>query len=584
MKKDVIFLIIDSLCEKNIGVGFSGKSTTPFLDSITEECFTCDKVYSQGPYTEAGTKALLCGEDTLSNGGYLLRYANANSFITNEFFDNGYETFCYMYPSALLSEETIKKTNHMIYTSGFEFMVIWKQKMSFYLQRYKNGVLDDIDIEKCVEVMRLVFFAWDKFLNPENKEEAYRLIRDCMEDYNLKKNRELLRKQIKDFEEDPCKYIVTLFEYEQKHPLFLIETVEMSKMIRNSIIENAFNCVPNIERKYKKTQLSRNIKNNRYSILKQCGDICKFIKSGNKYDLGKTFNYYKLLLESRNMTICKKQNHYKLLRSTKTILDDLANVMTVETSKPKFVFVHTEDTHYFSTFFSYDSSNSEVISSELRDAEEYIDNVGENYKGNLMYDLSIRYVDKQLKVFFEKLKRTNKLEMLTMCITADHGYSYNRYPLRKRLVNNFFEENYSIPLWIYDKCGKHEKYPYYMLSKDLLATLYDWCGLQISSSVTGQSVLGGGKIRDYIITEYMGPGCPDLRNREVWMSARNAKRMVAIKASLNKENLEMSDVVEVYNLTSDPLEERALKELDDESKMLFEVLDVRWNRIKEENR
>lgn len=583
MKKDVLFIILDSVCQKNIGVGYSGVTTTPFLDSLKDKCLVCEKAYSQGPYTEAGTKALLCGEDTLSSGGYLLRYANARSFITDEFYNNGYETYCYMYPSALLSLETMKKTDHMIYTSGFEFKAVWKQKLAFYLQRFKQGVLDESDMNKCIQVMELVFFAWNAFFNPKDKEEAYRLIIDCLEGYDLKKNRDLLEKEHVKFCKDKVRYITELFKEEGKHSLFLIEDVDMRKMIHNDIIKEAVGAVKGLERTYKRIQKQCNRKNNGYTLINQCKDILKFIKSKRKYDVGKIYNYYKLLEEANAIKKCKNENDYKVVRSTRTIFEDVAKVMSWKTDRPKFVFIHTEDTHYFSTFFSYDSIDKECIVSEFFDANDYMSLVKESYRGNLMYDLSIRYVDKQLSRLFNRIQNEKSEDNLVMCVTADHGYSYNRYPLRERLVNNFYEENYQIPFYLYagkEVCGE---YPYFMLSKDILATLYECCAMKVSESVTGYSVLSGEKNRDYILTEYMGPGCPDLRHREVWISARNELRMVAVQVKLSESQLTYANIVEAYNLVEDPLEQSKLKEYDEECKELFYKIEHRWRELKEEN-
>ena len=202
MSKDVLFIIFDSLCQKNIGINYSGVSTTPFIDALARKSYVCINVYSQGPYTEAGTKALLCGEDTLSSGGYLLRYANSSSFITDEFFDNNYETYCYMYPSALLSKTTLSKTNHMIYTSGFEFNTLWRQKLSFYADLFDKGELFEKDYKKCIDIMNVVFCSWNAFLNPRDEKEAYRLIANYVEGYDFSKNRELLRKEISLFQKN----------------------------------------------------------------------------------------------------------------------------------------------------------------------------------------------------------------------------------------------------------------------------------------------------------------------------------------------------------------------------------------------
>lgn len=583
MAKDVVFLIIDSLCQHNVGTGFSGETVTPFLDSIRNECIVCSKAYSQGPYTEAGTKSLLCGEDTLSSGGYLLRYANSPTFITDEFYDNGYETFCYMYPTALLSTDTLAKTDHMIYTSGFDFPVIWKQKLSYYAQKRKQQVLDEYDVQQCVKIMELSLASWTAFLNPENPEEAYRIIQGCVNSYDLEKNRKLLALQVDLFRQNKERYVNNLLKEGAQHKLFRIDGFEASSIIHKESVNAAFAVANTLESKFEKKQIKYNRKNNKYPWKNQLRDLCEFARTGNKYSIGKMYNYYSLLRESKDMRICRTQNDYKCICSAKTTMDDARNVLSTHTEKPKFIFIHVEDTHYFSTFFTYDSGDVDQISQELFDAENYIDGVSSLYRGNLMYDLSIRYVDKQVENLFKTIKKNGNMDKTLVCITADHGYSYNRFPLRDRLVNNFHEENYHIPVYIYAGKEYKQDYCHFMLGKDIVATIYDLCNFDLPGGVTGQSILSAENKRDYVIIEYMGPGCPDMRNREAWICARNDKRMVAVKAELSLHSLGTQKIVEAYNLEADPLEETPMNDLDAECIKLFNYIAERWQILKSEN-
>lgn len=585
MYKNVVFIIVDSLCQDNIGVGYSGESTTPFLDSIEDRSICASNVYSQGPYTEAGTKSLLCGEDTLSSGGYLLRYANADSFITDVFKENGYETYCYMYPNALLSPKSLECTDHMLYTSGFDFDVIWKQKLVYYLERYKLNILDNDDITDCIKVIELTLASWESFFSPINREESHSLLSNYLEDYNLLDNKTKLFEQINEFRQDKKSYVLKLFQQEEKHALFNIASLDMSQMICNKAIKGAFLKNKPFVKLYKKKQLFSNVFNNRYPIVKQLRDLLGFVINRNKTELMKTYNYYSLLRESNDIDFCIKTNKYKVVRSARTIFEDLNKKIIERTDNKRFFFVHIEDTHYFSTFFSYDSNDISLIEAEINDAHDYLRRVGKNYRGNLFYDFSIRYVDKLIGNMYSMLDKMGLLQDTLICVTADHGYSFNRYPIRDSVVNNLHGENYHIPFYMINakKCFRYDEF---MLGKDIVATIYDECGFKIPSSVSGVSVLDKIKKRDHVIIEYMGPGCPDLRNRKAWFSARSKTRVVSVKACVFSLNISENDIVEVYNLEKDLFEENNLvdKVLDDEAKRLFLLICNRISEIRNEYR
>ena len=58
-------------------------------------------------------------------------------------------------------------------------------------------------------------------------------------------------------------------------------------------------------------------------------------------------------------------------------------------------------------------------------------------------------------------------------------------------------------------------------------------------------------VKDYVLTEYMGPGCPDMTARRMWLSIRDDKYIVAYKVGIY-EPFEDGELAEVYNLMKDP--------------------------------
>ena len=93
MKKNVIFLVIDSLIYDKIGNKKYGDSPSPFLDSLKRKSLWCTNMYSQGPYTEAGNKALVSGDNSLNRGGYMHNLNDCVKIYIEAFKDAGYETY-----------------------------------------------------------------------------------------------------------------------------------------------------------------------------------------------------------------------------------------------------------------------------------------------------------------------------------------------------------------------------------------------------------------------------------------------------------------------------------------------------------
>ena len=203
--------------------------------------------------------------------------------------------------------------------------------------------------------------------------------------------------------------------------------------------------------------------------------------------------------------------------------------------------------------------------------------------GLILGIISIHFFFPHFLCHLTRIIMHNNYKDTLVCVTADHGYSFNRYPLRDSVVNNLHGENYHIPFYLINSTRKF-RYDKLMLGKDIVATLYDECGFDVPDGVTGISIIDDTNQRDSVIIEYMGPGCPDIRNRKAWFSARSKTRVVSVKANVCTGNITQNDIVEVYNLIEDPLEENNVaKELfDEECDRLFMQIVDRANEIRSE--
>ena len=96
--KNVVFITIDSFLFSKIGTTRYGSSPTPFLDKLIPQSVFAKNLYSQGPYTEAGNKALLTGSDSLMHGGYMHNLNESNDIYLDVFKGNGYYTIEFLIP------------------------------------------------------------------------------------------------------------------------------------------------------------------------------------------------------------------------------------------------------------------------------------------------------------------------------------------------------------------------------------------------------------------------------------------------------------------------------------------------------
>ena len=134
------------------------------------------------------------------------------------------------------------------------------------------------------------------------------------------------------------------------------------------------------------------------------------------------------------------------------------------------------------------------------------------------------------------LEKRGLLDNTNIVLVSDHGTSYSFDPVRTRVVNTFHKENYNIPLLVWGKNISRDMAGIYedvYCSDDVLPTLCDILDIEKPSAFTGKSILKNESAREYVITEYMGPGVPDMLNREAWLSCRTKNYVIAYKHKLD---------------------------------------------------
>ena len=191
------------------------------------------------------------------------------------------------------------------------------------------------------------------------------------------------------------------------------------------------------------------------------------------------------------------------------------------------------------------------------------------------------YTDYTIKKFCDSLKELGLWDNTSLLFISDHGSSYTFDPIHNRRVNCFDEECYHIPMLIRHPGMKPVEINTYQYSKDVFPTFADVLGIPQSEFFRGRSMLKEIEPRPYIVTEYMGPGCPDISSRRIWFSGRDQNYIVAYKVGIY-EDFNDGDLAEVYDLGKDPNGYYNINDKIDKAKIqyLLDAIKVRYEEIK----
>lgn len=580
--KDIVFIVVDSLMADHVFSRKNGVQLTPFMDSIKENVVFAKNIFAQGPFTEAGTKGLLTSSDTLDDGGYLFRFDGAETFITSEFKKAGFETYSVTYPTCLYSDWMCKDIDQMYYTSDLMFDVFWSQKFISYANAYRNGIFDQHDEDDVIKLLYMIFVAWTNFLNPQDK-ECRIMLAEYVDENVIAEQYAVVLCEYEKFNKNRREYAVDLLVRGEEHPLNQIRSSFLSDIIRNEAITKAFDKNKEFQRLFIRKQRNYNFKNNKpdkYAIKRIIGRLDGKI---NKYSFGEILYWIQNMFRGGDLKRMKKGHDYKLLLSAKKQLSKVAEIVTDTHDVPRFVMAHIEEPHYFNTFYTYDSDDVELIDKEIKYAKEYVEQISRNYKGYIGYDLAIRYVDNAVKEMFETIEAAGRLENTIVVITADHGSSYNFAPSRGRAVNNCHTENYRIPFVLYDKslCGREIEW--LGMSKDILPTILEYIGISVSNKLKGKSLLSDEPPHSFVITEYMGPGCPDFRRNKACITIRDGRYLLLYEGFLTEEFTE-ENITEIYDTLVDEEEiNNIYKKRNSEIELLISEIKKRFENIKNNN-
>lgn len=550
--KNVVFIVVDSFLYSKIGNTNYGPSPTPFLDTLIPKSVFVENLYSQGPYTEAGNRALLTGADSLTHGGYMHNLNEARDIYLDVFKKNGYHNIEFFLPYYLYSKQQFKSIDKQLFTSDFVFNSVWSNRLKHFSDVQKTETLTEDDYRDIIEQLRLTFESWSNFLDYNDKSK-YKYIERIVEGYDFEESRRVLEREQERFNTSPKEYADEVLEEGPKHILFTIPLCKYNKFIDEKFIgEIVYKKHSGLIRSIILKQFILNLKNQEFSIKEI---ISSLFQKDNRYLKSLAFSLGSGMLakQYRTNTFCQ------LLPSCRKLLRGVVEEFESYTgSNPVMIHVHPEELHNTTSFLTYDINDEVLLNRELSLCEKYVNSISSDYKGEIVYDLALLYVDDCIKEMYESLEEKGLLNNTVLVITSDHGFSYDCVPLRQAFVNNHHTENYHIPAIFFDGGLHIGSFSEYHTSKDVLPTIYELCGIVAPRTINGISIFIPSEMNKYAISEYLGGGCPDMRRRPIHYMIRDDNWLVVYYVRL-MESFKNGEVVELYDLRKDKDEMHNLK-------------------------
>lgn len=578
MKKNVLFIVIDSVTNDIMFNKENSKDIAPFINSLRTKSISGDKMYSEAPYTEAALMSLLGGMDTMDNGGYLERMKNTRNFL-EDFKENGYKTFfCNYYPSIYPSYMVNGYTERK-YIDGFHFSHIWGYRFDYYSSLYLENKTTKEENKMLLDMLEDNFKAWLEYLEKiKNKDKETTMLNNCIDTTDIDKNILTLKKEYDKFKDNKEKYITKLFKEKEEHILFKINEYKMSDKIGNDEVRNEIMTkYTSTFKKIAKLNFNRNLKNNKFPFTKTINSIFhKDLKTVKGLIAG-----YKNSLFDKDLyeRIAPGFDMFKDQRSFYTVSNELIDWINQNKDETWMSYVHIDDAHYTESFFTYDTDNITLVDEEFNRINKYLDKLPKNYKGNIAYDLSLMYCDNIIKNICSYLEKENLLDKTYVVITADHGFSYYFSPVRERYVISNYKENYNVPFIIYGKNIKPRKIKGYCSTKDIPTTLLSLAKIKKYKEYKGNDLLTYDG-DNYAMLEYMGGGCPDILRRPINLGVKTDNYSVTIDAYISKTFDEI-EIKEVYNLKKDPYEHKNLNKKSNIEILIKEELEILKQRFLE---
>lgn len=539
--KSVIHIVVDAYCYNNLLRKVGKLETTPFLNKLALESINFSNMYSQAPYTEASLVTILSGENTLDSGGYLFGNGTTETSIFKPYKEKGYKTI-FLYSPYVYSKAYLRDVDEYLYSRFYSIENLYNYRLKYYREKYLNNKFSENDLKVCYILLEEGLETWLKQCNDIiNATPECDAIKGWFRDVNIYiEIKDVLVSEIEELKRNPKTYIEGVFENWDGH----IIRKENKRFVKRKEIVNKSSWIKKYQEKLEGYQsVYSNIAKKQKIDLKYCVGMFSREKTGRikkAKDLVKAYkdHYYNQDIKTY---LTKLDEDYKNEVSFNCVLDNFyERIKKCDTTNQNYyAYIHVQDFHLPSVFHSVDNENEELLDMEFNKAFEMLDELDSTYEGNIMADLSARYCDYQIELFFKHLSKELKNDFVFV-VTADHGYPSYDNPPRPIVYNQTYTEAFHIPCIIYD--GRHSKcHEEYYSNMDVCEFI------NLCSGITSQDIP---ESRKYILHEYGGPGCPDISAKPIWYTYMDSEYSVSLECSL-LDSVDYDKVKSIYCLKTD---------------------------------
>jgi len=558
MEKNIIVLVVDSLSYECM-CGTYKKVKASFLNKLATENFIATKMYSEAPYTEAAVGGLMAGQHTLDYGGYLRGFSDSPINIFEVFKKNGYKVYNSSNTPHMHTDIWTRGVDYNFYHATPDSKALKSYRLDYYAALYKQNDLKENDYSYIEDLLDGFFKNQITIINKiKNNSIETDLINNAVVGYDYDDLNKNWMNEEKIYALDKKIYIDKLLSGVGCN-FYSLPIITLNNKIKKEESKDKFvEIFKNIYDEIYKKQKKLNERNNKYNLKIINESIREFFKKPSKKTLRDIAKSVYLNLEAKHRFEFKKKftREYGSIKDAPSFVlhyKHMLDWLDKNQGEKTFAYLHFDDFHNPSAFFTYDSEDENILRQEANDILEYLQTLPKDYKGSVVTDLSLLYVDRQIKKFFDELEKRHLLKNTSVLITADHGYPYNLFPIREDYGNAMYLENYHVPCIIVDENYKNKICSTYQSTYDIPATLCDLANLEKPKEFIGSSILKEHKGKDCVIFEYLGGGCPDLSRRPIHYGCFNQQMFIKVIVGIDDEITE-KNIVKIYDLEKDPLE------------------------------
>jgi len=574
MKKNMIFLVIDSVFYDKILSNKYRNTPMPFLTELSQKGLVTEKMYSEAPYTEAALVSLLSGVDTLKNGGYLKKLDNKKT-IMEVFKEHGYTTYFNGIQPLVYPSKSYPGVTDKYYNLFFDLETLWSYRLYFYSDLYKSGKLETQFYPLLIDILEDNFITWIECLNLlKNKDKSMEIIEDRLDKSSLNNDLKIIKEEYQFFIKNKEEYMLNFLLLGKDHKLFKLKKYNISRGTSKNFRKKLYEKERNTFKKIYYTNFRKNLFNN---------SVINHIFNNPK----KSLQYLKMY----KAAVMDKDLYEKIDYNTETLKASPSMYTYVkhfsewlkkhDKNKPFFAYIHTEECHSPEIFYSHDTENEQILQEEFESIRKFLKNLPKKYKGNIAYDLALLYTDRYIKYLYEELKQNDLLKNTNIAICADHGSSYSYDPIHDSYVRNEYREKYNIPFILIGEEIPSKIIKKYCNSKDIPATILDACKINIPKEYTGKSLLKYDG-NDYSILQNINGGCPDYNLRNVMLGIKNDKFSITMEFDMNKD-FKDGKMISIYDIQKDMLETKNLKNKNNIKLRItneIKILEQEFNELK----